>query len=279
MLAALKISDLMFSKKGIRVQNLQIDQIRPNPYQPRRFYNKKALEELACSIKEYGVMQPINVRLINGCSYELVAGERRLRASQIAGLKTIPAMIVNVSDNDSAIIALIENIHRQNLNYIEEAEGYQNLMQDYGLTQEELAVKLGKSQSAIANKLKVLKLSAEIKKLLIEYDLTERHARAILKIPDEEVQMQIVSKIIEEGYHVKKTEELVEATLIKMRNLEIPTKIEQKIKRQVSDIRLFTNTIRQSVDIMRKSGVPATYCVDEKEDCYEIKIKIEVNEM
>lgn len=273
MLTALKLSDLKFTRKEMKIQNLPLDKIRPNPYQPRRYFDNRALEELAESIKQFGVMQPITVRLINGCSYELVAGERRLRACKIAGLSTIPTIVVNLNDNDSALLALIENIQRQNLNYIEEAEGYQNLMQDYELTQEELAIKLGKSQSTIANKLRVLKLSSEIKNLLITNELTERHARALLKIPDDEIQKDILFKIINQELNVKKTEELVEDILVKMRANELP-KVEKRVKRRVNDIRIFTNTIRQSVDIIRKNGVDATYDVNEKENFYEIKIQI-----
>lgn len=273
MISALKFTDFKLTKKEMKILNLPIDKIRPNPYQPRKYFDKASLEELAISIREYGVIQPINVRLINGCSYELVAGERRLRASQLAGFTTIPAIVVNVTDNDSAVLALIENLQRQNLNYIEEAEGYQNLMQDYGLKQEELAAKLGRNQSTIANKLRILRLPVGIKKQLMENDLTERHARALLKIPDEEIQKIVIQKIIDQELNVKKTEELVEATLSKLREVKT-TKPEQKEKRNFGDIRLLTNTIKQSIDIMKKSGIDVLYDVDEKEDYYEIKIKI-----
>ncbi|MCX8000903.1 MAG: ParB/RepB/Spo0J family partition protein, partial [Leptospiraceae bacterium] len=134
-----------------------IDSIRPNPYQPRKQFNKTSLEELCESIKHYGVLQPINVRKMSSNTYELVAGERRLRAATMAGLKEIPAIIVNVDDNDSAVIALIENLQREDLTYMEEAEGYNNLILDHGFTQEELAQKIGKSQSTIANKIRLLK--------------------------------------------------------------------------------------------------------------------------
>lgn len=277
MLTALKFSDLKFMKKEVKVQNLPIESIRPNPYQPRKYFDLGSLEELAASIKSYGVMQPISVRLINGCSYEVVTGERRLRASKMAGLQTIPSIVVDVSDNDSAVIALIENIQRQNLNYIEEAEGYLNLMNDYKLTQEELALKLGKNQSTIANKLRILKLSPDIKKLLIDNKLTERHGRALLKIPDEEMRMVVIYKVIEQDLNVKKTEEMVEQTLNKLANKTL-TKTEQKIKRSFQDIRLFTNTIRQSLELMKKSGVEATYDVVENEDSYQILIKIPYKE-
>lgn len=277
MLSAIKLADFKFSKKEPRIHNLPIEKIRPNPYQPRKFFDKKSMDELAASIKEYGVMQPINVRLINGCSYELVAGERRLRASQMAGLTTIPSLIVDVSDNDSGVIALIENLQRQNLNYLEEAEGYQNLMEDYGMTQEQLAAKLGKSQSTIANKLRILKLPQDVKKLLLEHGLTERHARALLKIPDTAVQKSVLDQVIAQELNVKKTEEVVEETIEKMRRHELPL-MEQKVKRSVNDIRLFTNTIKQSVDIINKSGLNATYDVDQREDGYEIVIKIPYKE-
>lgn len=273
MLSALKFTDFKFAKKEMKVHSLPIDKIRPNPYQPRKSFDKTMLEELSNSIRRYGVMQPIHVRLINGCSYELVAGERRLRASLMAGLTTIPAIIVDVNDNDSAIIALIENIQRQNLNFMEEAEGYQNIIQDYGLTQEELAQKLGKNQSTIANKLRILKLSPEMRKLILEHSLTERHARALLKIPDEFVQKEVILQVIAQDLTVKRTEKLVEEALQKLLEYK-PPQVEQKIKRNFSDIRLLTNSIKQSVDLIQKSGVEATYQVEEKIDCCEILIQI-----
>lgn len=273
MLSALKFSDFKFSRKEMKIHNLPIDKIRPNPYQPRKYFDKKMLEELADSIQRYGVMQPINVRLINGCSFELVSGERRLRASKIAGLTMIPAIIVNVSDNDSAVIALIENLQRQDLSFLEEAEGYYNLIKDYGLTQEELAERVGKSQSTIANKLRLLKLSDEVKKLIEQNDLTERHARALLRIPDEQMQKTVLLKVVAQDLNVKKTEELVVTTINKMLEDSAP-RTEQKIKRNFSDIRLLTNTIKQSLDIIRKSGVDAIYDVNDNKEYYEINIKI-----
>lgn len=276
MLAALKISDFMFSKRELGIQNIPIDEIRPNPYLPRRIFDKKALEELAASIEEYGVMHPISVRFINGCSYELVSGERRLRAAQMTGMHTIPAVIVNISDYDSAMMAMIENVQRRNLNYLEEAEGYQNLMLDYGITEEELGEKLGKSPSSITDKLRILKLSQDMKRLLLENELTERHAKALLKIPDEEIRRQIFLRVIEEELNSRKTEELVESVLNKLSEASEGKRGEQRIRRQVKDMRLFTNTIKKSVEIIRKSGVPASYDLDEKEHYYEIKIKIPI---
>lgn len=258
--------------QGTHVQYISIDKIRPNPYQPRKNFGRIQLEELANSIREYGVMQPITVRCINGVNYELVTGERRLRASKIVGLETIPAIIIDITDKDSAVIALIENLQRQNLNYLEEAEGYQNLMHDYGITQEELAKNLGKSQSTIANKLRLLRLSDNIKKILIENNLSERHARALLKMPDERVQLKIINQIILQNLNVKDTESLVEEEVSKILNENFHS--EQKVKVFVNDIRVFTNTIKQAVDVMNKSGVNVNYLMEKKDNFYEIKINI-----
>lgn len=258
--------------------DLPVDKIIPNPYQPRKFFDRDSLLELSKSIKEYGVMQPISVRLINGVSYEIVAGERRLRASKLAGMETIPAIVVNISDQYSAILAIIENLQRQNLNYLEEAEGFQNLIHDYSFTQEELAEKIGKSQSTIANKMRILRLSKNIQKILLENELSERHARALLKLTDEKSQLEVLKKVIELGLTVKKTEDLVEQILKKSQDISNP-KNTFKVKRCIRDIRLFTNTIKQAVDIMNNSGVATDYIVNEVEDGYEINIKIKSSQV
>ena len=151
------------------VARIPIEAIRPNPYQPRRVFAQEALEELCASIKQYGLLQPISVRKAGNDAYELIAGERRLRACRMAGLTTIDAIVFSAYEQDSAVIAMMENLQRENLHYMEEAEGYRNMMEDYGLTQEELAAKLSKSQSSIANKLRILKLEDSVKKLLLEH--------------------------------------------------------------------------------------------------------------
>lgn len=252
---------------------LSVDEIMTNPYQPRKTFDKKELEELAESIREHGVLQPISVRLINGKRYELVAGERRLKASRLAEKEKIPALIVNITDKQSAMFALIENLQRKNLNYIEEAEGLNNLLIDYKLTQEELAEKIGKSQSAIANKLRLLKLPVKSQKLLIEKGLSERHARAFLKITNEEVQLDLIEKVSKNRLSVKKTEEMIEKIIEIDKELNNPGN-KRVIKRHIRDIRLFTNTIKQAVDIMVQSGVNTDYDMKEIEDGYEILIKI-----
>ncbi|HHW67702.1 MAG: ParB family transcriptional regulator, chromosome partitioning protein [Epulopiscium sp.] len=261
--------------KELKIQWIPVDKIRPNPYQPRKSFDKIALDELTNSIREYGVMQPISVRMIGNSNYELVAGERRLRACKNAGMDVIPAVIIEVSDKDSAVLSLIENLQREELNFLEEADAYFNLMKDYGFTQEELAKSVGKSQSTIANKLRLLKLSPAVKKLLLENNLSERHARALIKLPDEEMQMEVLKKVIIQGLNVKKTEELVDQTIEKIIH-QSEEKKEQKMKRFLKDIRLFTNTIQQAVDLIQQSGVEAQYTMEEKDDFYEINIKIPI---
>ncbi len=260
-------------KKEKAVYQLPIEKIRPNPYQPRKYFNLGALEELAESITAYGILQPVTVRKMSGGFYELVAGERRLRAAEMAGLTTIPALFVQVTDSDSAVLAFIENIQRQNLSFLEEAEGYRNMMEDYGLTQEELATKLSKSQSAIANKLRVLKLEDSVKKELLEHQFTERHARALLRLPDEESRLLVMAHMIREEMNVKRTEEFVEHTLEEMRNKHTE-KGERREKRYVTDFRLFTNTIKQSLEVIRRSGMDVVYEDNQNEDECEIIIRI-----
>lgn len=253
---------------------LPVDKVMPNPCQPRKFFERSQLEDLANSIKEYGVLQPISVRLINGTSYELVSGERRLRASRMAGLETIPAIVININDQDSAALAIIENVQRQDLNFIEEAEGLQNLITDYYFTQESLAERIGKKQSAVANKLRILKLSRNVHNMLIENGLTERHARALLRLPDEKTQIEVTKKIISDNMSVKKTEEFIELINRKIAEKGTKVTVAKKTKPFVKDIRLFTNTIKQAVDLMNEAGVSTTYDCEENKDGYSISIMI-----
>ncbi len=276
------------------IEYIKIDQIRPNPYQPRKNFNKAALMELSESIKAYGVLQPINVRKQSGGYYELVAGERRLRASQLAGLKRIPCIVVSLNDNDSAIIALIENLQREDLNFIEEAEGYTSLIYDHGLTQEELARKIGKSQSTVANKVRLLRLSPLVRKILIDNNLTERHARALLKVEDEELQVKILKEVCNGKLNVKKTEEFIEKAIsgdeeiFKKLHNEISndktnndashdsekTEKRPQIKRVIKDLRIFVNTIKESVEMLKDSGVSAKAAQFDRGEYLEFIIRI-----
>jgi len=251
-----------------KVYSLPVEAIHPNPYQPRKHFEPMALVDLATSIKQYGLMQPISVRINEESgNYELVAGERRWRASKLAGIATISALIVDISDTQSAILAMVENLQRQNLNYIEEAQGYAQLLTEHSLTQDELASKMSKNQSTIANKLRLLKLPERIKKQLISKDLSERHARALLKVQKEAdedkaegMMMEIIEKAAAEGLTVLKTEELI----LKMLKVGSVKKVySSNIKTYIKDIRIFTNTIKQAVGIMQSSGVSAEYDVKE----------------
>jgi len=256
-----------------KITYIPIDNIRPNPYQPRRNFEQTALEELCNSIKEYGVIQPINVRKVSANCYELVSGERRLRASIMAGLKEIPAIIIDVNEDDLAIMALIENLQREDLGYMEEAEGYRNLIKEHGLTQEELAQKIGKSQSTIANKIRLLRLPPMVKKILADHKLTERHARALLKLPDEQLQLKVLQKVIEKDLNVKKTEELVQKVLDKYANPKAQEN-GKRLTRSIKDIRIFVNTIKQAIEMMKKSGVNAKAAQIDRGEFVEFIVRI-----
>lgn len=254
------------------IKNIPIDSIKPNPYQPRKNFNKQSLEELSQSIKTYGLIQPISVRQLCEESYELVAGERRLRASEIAELDEIPAIIVDYKDQDSAMIALIENLQREDLNFVEEAEGYYNLIKDHGFTQQELAEKLGKSQSTIANKLRILKLSDEIKKSLIDNKLTERHARALLKLPDDEMKEEVLNKVIKEDLTVKKTEKLIEDILNDLTKEE-ESESNQNVKGLIN-FKIYLNTLKNAYNAIKETGIEAKYKEKDMGDHIEVVVQI-----
>ena len=261
----------------MQVAVIPSNQILPNPYQPRRVFDALAMQELADSIRQHGVMQPISVRKM-GAYYELIAGERRLRASKMAGYTTIPAIVFEQSDQESALISLVENIQRQDLNYFEEADGYRNLMEDHGLTQEEIARVVGKSQSAIANKLRLLKLAPELRRVLLDHHLTERHARILLRVPDPE-RWQYLRRIVDEGLNVAQSERLIEEGLD---GEKPPAPAKRKTGRSVNmkgyfkDIRLFTNTVKKAIDMMKGSGVSVDMEAEKKDDCYEMRIRIPI---
>lgn len=260
---------------NMAIINIPIDHIAPNPYQPRKEFSASSLEELAASIKEYGVLQPINVRKIGDNGYELVSGERRLRASKLAGMSYMPAVIIEVVEQDSAIIALIENLQREDLNFMEEAEGYHNLINDHGMTQEELARKVGKKQSTIANKLRLLKLNNNIKKAILENELTERHARALLKLPDNLLQEKALSNIIKKSLNVKKSEDMVEKLLE-----EVATTSEEPRKKRMKgkiNYNIYINTIKNAYKEILKSGCQVEYGQVDKGEFIEVTVRIQKN--
>ena len=257
------------------VMNISVDRIAPNPYQPRKEFSKSALEELSASIKQYGVLQPINVRSIGDDFFELISGERRLRASKLAGLNEIPAVINAVVEHDSAIIALIENLQREDLNFIEEAEGYYNLINDHGLTQDELAQKVGKKQSTVANKLRILKLPKDVKIAILENGLTERHARALLKLQDETLQNKALKTILKRQLNVKKTEEMIEKMLDEVAAEQEP-KSERKMRGKIS-YNIYVNTIKNTYKDIVKTGYKIDYNQVDKGEYIEITLKVPKN--
>ena len=239
-------------KESMKVVSLPIHSIFPNPSQPRKFFDTVSLEELTESIEEFGILQPVSVRKVRG-GYELVAGERRFRAAQNAGLDSIPAIILNVDEKKSALLALLENLQRDDLSFFEVAESYQSLIKTQGMTQEEIAKKLGKSQSNIANKLRLLRLYPRTRRLILEYSLSERHARALLHLTNEEAQLSAVRTISEKNLNVSESEDLIRK-MLKPAN----TPPNQKLKfKSFQDVRVFTNTIKKALELMRDGGVNA----------------------
>lgn len=260
------------SPKTKPVTYLPVGAIRPNPYQPRRHFDQKALEELAASIKIYGVLQPISVRRQTASVYELVAGERRLRASKLAGLQTVPVIITDFDEGDAALVALLENLQREDLSYMEEAQGYAHLINQHHMTQEEVASKVGKNQSTIANKLRLLKLGPLVKKILADNNLTERHARALLRLSDEQAQLAVLKQVCEQRLNVAQTEGLIEAAIKKENTPEKPRKKNFFVGH--SNVRIIVNTIKQSIKMIRDAGMEASMREIASEDYIEYTIKI-----
>ena len=263
----------MNDNHSYHVFQIPVHLIQPNPSQPRRVFDEGMLNELATSIRQYGIMQPISIRKIMPNVYELVAGERRLRAAKILEMETIPALIVNVTEKDSAVLALIENLQRENLNYMEEAKGYENLIKDYNLKQQELANQLGKGQSTIANKLRLLQLSPAVQDGLMTHQLSERHARALLQLATEPSQLKAMDIIVQRQFNVKETEKLIQS-MLKDDGQKDGGADKPIIKRYLKDIRLFTNTIKQAVDMVQSSGLDVDYKLKQTDESYEIHISI-----
>ena len=243
------------TKKGLfetgRVLFLPVDAIQPNPNQPRRIFSQPELEELAGSIRELGVLQPLTVRRREG-RWELVAGERRLRAARLAGLESVPCLSIQTDSQSSSLLALVENLQRRDLDFWEEALAIRRLIDTYHISQEEVARRIGKSQSAVANKLRLLKLPEEVLSVLRDGRATERHARALLRLPDLERQLEAARQLTTDRLTVAQTEALVDSILLAAAPppRRQPTFI-------IKDVRLFLNTITRSLDIMRSAGVDA----------------------
>lgn len=259
-----------FIKSENKITELPIIRIRPNKSQPRKQFNESELKALSQSISENGILQPLIVRKITSSEYEIVAGERRLRASALAGLKKVPCIVVKCSDKESAVYALLENLQRADLGIFEEARGISRLIRRYGLTQEQAAEKLGKTQSTIANKLRLLRLSNEEQEWIEKSGLSERHARALLRIEDEELRRKALSGVITDRLNVSQTEAFV-SSLIQ----STPQKQRRgKSKAVIKDIRIFVNTINKAVDTMRLSGIDAETHKTDYDNFIEYTIRI-----
>ena len=250
---ALKTDNLQKST-DVQVLQIPLSKIVPNPYQPRKEFESEALSELADSIRQYGVLQPLLVAPGKGDTYILIAGERRLRASIMAGLGTVPVIVSEYTTQQIAEIALIENLQRKDLHYLEEAEGYEKLVNTFHLTQESMAIRVGKKQSTIANKLRLLRLPASVRKKLHDSDLTERHARVLLKLENEDLQKAVLQKVLKGHLNVRQTEALVEKTL------KEAGKLNQKKPRFVivNDVRIYLNSIKEIMETVKTSGIPSS---------------------
>ena len=235
-----------------RVTMLSPDVISPNPDQPRRYFDPDGLYELAESIRVHGILQPLSVRRKGGGRYELIAGERRLRAAMICGLEQVPCLVLEVSRESSCLLSLIENLQRRDLDFWEEAKALERLTTVYGLSQEEAAAKVGKSQSAVANKLRLLRLPQEVLALLRKHGFTERHARALLRLPTPEAQAAGADLLVKEGWTVARTEKYVEEVL---RNQTKGKKTRPPLL--IRDVRFFLNSLDHSLAVMRSAGVAA----------------------
>jgi len=259
----------MLQRKSIEIS---MDLIYANPEQPRKNFSEDELNDLKESIMEYGVLQPIIVKKDKNGRFFLIAGERRLRAAKLAGLQKIPAMIKDFDDKDAAVIAIVENVQREDLSYIEEARAYKKLIDDYGLTQGELAAKIGKRQSTISNKLRILNLPDDIQEKLVEARLTERHARALLKVEDPGARSKILDRVIQNHLNVKQTEKLIDDFLSK----EI---LEKKRKNKINYIsyKIYRNTIHKAFSQVHEMEEGAKFYEDDKGEYVELKIVIPKN--
>ncbi len=251
-----------------RILQLDIKQIVANPAQPRRTFDNESLIRLADSIRQYGILQPLTVRRISEKEFELIAGERRLRAAKLLGMLTVPCVILDVSESASAELAIIENIQRENLNMFEQASAIASLIDIYDLTQNQVAKRLSLSQSYIANKLRILRLTSAERDIILSEELTERHARAVLRIDDIEKRTEALKTIAKRRMNVAHTEEYIDKLL------EFGSNAVKHEKIAINDIRFFYNSVENAIDIMKRAGAEVRSEKKESEDEIELSIKI-----
>lgn len=243
---------------------INIEKIKANRYQPRLEFDTKALEELSASIKELGLIQPISVREVDD-HYEIIAGERRYRACVMAGFEEVPCYVLSPNESEAAQLALVENVQRENLTAIEEAKAYILIMRQSGLTQEMVAKKVGKSQSTVANKIRLLNLADEVQNAIINREITERHGRALLALPHEK-QVEVYKKIVSKEMTVKETEKMVET-------LSVPPKHKPKTKGFSRSIQIGINSINQCMEMIRKLGIEVNSVVEENDNEVRVVVK------
>ncbi|WP_163527912.1 nucleoid occlusion protein [Halobacillus ihumii] len=251
------------------VMQVPVESVQPNRYQPRAIFNNEKISELAQTIHTHGMIQPIVVRRLNEDHYELIAGERRWRAVQSLGWETIPAILREMDDAQTASVALIENLQREELTVIEEATAYARLIEIHELTQEALAQRLGKSQSTVANKMRLLKLPESVQRAVMNKEITERHARALIALKEPENQEKLLDEIIEKQLNVKQTEERI----AKLQDPK-PKKKKPKLKGVNKDMRIAMNTIRQSLDMVSDTGIDVETNEEDHDEYYQFTIKI-----
>ncbi|HEX3025713.1 MAG TPA: ParB/RepB/Spo0J family partition protein [Clostridia bacterium] len=256
------------AKNNNRVISVPIGKIKPNPNQPRRQFEHEALMGLAESIRHNGILQPLSVRPLEDGNFELVAGERRLRASLMAGFTQVPCIEVSLNDKQSAVMCLIENLQRQDLNFFEEADGIAKLIDTCGLTQEEIAHRLGKKQSTIANKLRLLRLTNGERKMILDHEMTERHARALLRL-DDGVRESALRIIISKKLNVQETDKLIEQMLLPNQDKKTQRKMPV-----IKDVRLFINTVSNAISVMKRAGIDAVAVSRDFDDYLEYTIRI-----
>lgn len=254
-----------------KVIEIEIKQIMPNPHQPRKSFPDNEIAALAESISQNGILQPLSVRRM-GDKFELIAGERRLRAAKFCGLSVVPCIVHEISDRNSAILALVENIQRQDLSFFEEAVAIEKLITYYGMTQEDAASKLGKAQSTIANKLRLLRITPEERNLIMKFNLTERHARALLKLASPEERLTVLDKIIKHNLNVEKSEKLIEDFI----GLQKERASYKKRSKVFQNVKMFVNTINKAVETMQAAGISADSRKIQNEDYIEYRVRIPI---
>lgn len=256
------------------VTKISIDKIIPNRFQPRSVFDDNKIEELSRTIHTHGVIQPIVVRPFGEGNYEIIAGERRYRAMKKLQWTEVPAIVRHLNDKETASIALIENLQREELTAIEEALAYQQLLELHSLTQEALAQRLGKGQSTVANKLRLLKLPEFVQTAILNRELTERHARALIAIKDEQLQQQLIAAVKEYDWNVRQLEDQIQV-LLEPEVKEPEQKKNKPLRKSVSrDVRIALNTIKQSLSMVSKSGINVKTEEEDTEDYYQITVKI-----